>query len=205
MVEHIVKCPACTEGKVQILSDQIDIPHFGEIMISTLICPNCGYRSSDIVPLKNSSPMRYILKVDDLEKLKVRVVRSGSSTVIIPEIGARIDPGVFSEGYVTNVEGILKRFQDILFQILRDSVASSGSGKEPTKEDQIKELIKLLGSYLEGNIPENRNLTLIIEDPLGNSAIIPDEDTDIVTEPLLEEEIAEMLSTRMDKDIITDL
>ncbi|MBP3800305.1 MAG: hypothetical protein ILA19_04935, partial [Bacilli bacterium] len=38
------------------------------------------------------------------ETLSVRVVRSQSATVTIPEIGVKVEPGPKSEGYVTNVE-----------------------------------------------------------------------------------------------------
>lgn len=203
MVEHIVNCPACIEGELQILSDQMDIPHFGEIIISTMICSTCGYRSSDIIPLKSSSPMRYILKIDRPSKMDIRVVRSGSSTVIVPEIGARMDPGSSSEGYVTNVEGVLRRFLDILLQLRRDLTASSDDPQ--IKSERIEILIALLEAFIRSDIDNAEPITLIIEDPLGNSAIISENGDDLIKEPLADDEIAELLSSKKEKDIITEL
>jgi len=204
MEEHVLKCPACKEGVLTVLSDQVDIPHFGEVSVSTMVCPGCGYRSSDVIPLKRSSPMRYIFKIDGPEKMKVRVVRSGSSTVQIPQIGARIDPGRFSEGYITNVEGIFQRVLNILNQLLRDFTSSLG---EEDLSDRIKmtnDLIGLLGSFIDGDINRNEPLTLILEDPYGNSAIIPDDDMDVVKEPLTDDEIAKMLEFQSDNDLIEE-
>ena len=134
--------------------------------------------------------------------MNMRIVRSGSSTVKIPQIGARIDPGLFSEGYVTNVEGILIRFRDILHQILRDIESS-----DDTNENRMRviEFIELLGGYIHGNFPQGQTLTLIIEDPLGNSAIISEEEGDFIKEPLKEDEVAEILSSKQEKDIIKEL
>jgi len=146
MDNHVVKCPACLDGDLQVLSDQVVIPHFGDVLISTLLCPRCGYRSSDIVPLEKLPPRRYVLQIDGPQQMKIRIVRSGSSTVKIPEIGARIDPGLFSEGYVTNVEGILQRFQKILYQLLRDFTSSYD---EPDSEEKIKRTRDLIDSKEE--------------------------------------------------------
>ncbi|MGA1848682.1 MAG: ZPR1 zinc finger domain-containing protein, partial [Thermoplasmatota archaeon] len=205
MDETIIKCPACAVGVIEILQDQIEIAHFGELMISTLICPRCGYRSSDIVPLKSRPPRRYSIEVNSPETLNVRVVRSGSSTVRIPEIGARIDPGLFSDGYVTNIEGILRRFLDILFQILKDLMSNPKSVENDDRISRTREIITILEHTADGDLsPENR-LTLVLEDPLGNSAIIAQDEDVIASEDLSEEEILEMLGSQSKRDMITEL
>ena len=53
-----IKCPGCNDGELDIVNDEMKIPHFGNVHISTLICPNCGYRSSDIVPIESGEPSR---------------------------------------------------------------------------------------------------------------------------------------------------
>ncbi len=205
MDDHVVKCPACLDGDLQVLSDQIVIPHFGDVLISTLLCPRCGYRSSDIVPLEKLPPRRYVLQIDGPQQMKIRIIRSGSSTVKIPEIGARIDPGLFSEGYVTNVEGILQRFQDILYQLLRDFTSSYD---EPDSEEKIKrtrDLIDRLDAFKNDTELEQDKITLIIEDPYGNSAILGEEGDNIKEEALTDDEIIQMLDLKNEKNDISDL
>ncbi len=205
MDETIIKCPACAVGIIEILQDQIEIAHFGELMISTLICPRCGYRSSDIVPLNNRPPGRYSIKINSPEILNMRVVRSGSSTVRIPEIGARIDPGLFSDGYVTNIEGILRRFLDILFQILRDLMSNPSTDENDYRISRTREIITILEHTADGDLSPDNWLTLVLEDPLGNSAIIAEDEHIITFEDLSEEEILEMLGSQSKRDMITEL
>jgi zinc finger protein len=205
MDENVIKCPACAVGIIEVLQDQVDIAHFGEVMISTLICPKCGYRSSDIVPLLNRPPRRYSIIIDGPQKLNTRVVRSGSSTVRIPEIGGRIDPGLFSDGYITNIEGILRRFLDILFQILRDLMSNPQDENNDIRIARTKEIITLLEHIADGDISPGTSITIILEDPLGNSSIITDMDEGVSTEDLTEDEIMEMLGSQSSRDLITEL
>ena len=48
----------------------------------------------------------------------VRVVRSASARVEIPEIGVEIDPGPACEGFVSNVEGVIDRIDDVVSGVL---------------------------------------------------------------------------------------
>ena len=205
MDAHLVKCPTCLVGELKILSDQVTIPHFGDIVISTMICPKCGYRTSDVIPMENRTPKRYSIIIDDPDKLNKRIVRSGTSTVSIPEIGARIDPGLFSEGFVTNIEGIFRRFQEILNQLLRDMQGTEISQDRIEQKDRALELVGLLGSYIDGRVPEDGFLTLVIEDPMGNSAIIANQEGSVSEEELTVEEVRVLLESRSEKDLITEL
>jgi len=40
------------------------------------------------------------------------VIKSGTTTIRIPEFGAKITPGPYSEGFITNVEGVLSKVED---------------------------------------------------------------------------------------------
>ena len=72
-------------------------------------------------------------------------------------------PGPKSEGYVTNVEGILTRFEDAVKKALNlfEDANSQENGKNTLYE--IQELIK-----------GNKVATLIIQDPFGQSNIVSD-------------------------------
>ena len=110
--EMVIKCPVCSvEGVAKSIMKEIEIPHFGKVLETTIQCPECGFKHSDVIALEQNDPAKYVIEINK-NNLSVRVVRSQSATVSIPEIGVKVEPGPKSEGYVTNVEGILTRFED---------------------------------------------------------------------------------------------
>ena len=161
--EMIIKCPACgIEGVAKSIMKEIEIPHFGNVMETSIQCPSCGFKHSDIIALEQNDPAKYKLEINK-NNLSVRVVRSQSATVCIPEIGVKVEPGPKSEGYVTNVEGILTRFESAVKKALQlfDDDESQNNGKNTLA--QIEELKK-----------GNGTATLIILDPFGQSKIVSD-------------------------------
>lgn len=159
--EMIIKCPACAvEGVAKSIMKEIEIPHFGKVMETTIQCPSCGFKHSDIIALEQNDPAKYVLEINK-NNLSVRVVRSQSATVIIPEIGVKVEPGPKSEGYVTNVEGVLTRFESAVKKALMlfEDDESQKNGKKAL--NQIQELKKGEGTA-----------TLIILDPFGQSNVV---------------------------------
>ena len=53
------------------------------------------------------------------DDLAIRVVRSMSASIEIPELGVRIDPGPACQGFVSNVEGVLDRIESVVNMALR--------------------------------------------------------------------------------------
>jgi zinc finger protein len=115
----IIKCPVCSvDGVATSIMKEIEIPHFGKVLETTIQCEKCGFKHSDVIALEHNDPAKYSLKITK-ETLSVRVVRSQSATVTIPELGVKVEPGPKSEGYVTNVEGILTRFEGAIKKALQ--------------------------------------------------------------------------------------
>lgn len=161
--EMIIKCPACgIEGVAKSIMKELEIPHFGQVMETTLQCPSCGFKHSDILALEHKDPAKYVLEINK-NTLSVRVVRSQSATVIIPEAGIKVEPGPKSEGYVTNVEGVLTRFESAVIRALKlfDDAESQKNAKSTL--EFVQELKK-----------GNGTATLIILDPFGQSSIVSD-------------------------------
>ena len=159
--EMIIKCPACgIEGVAKSIMKELEIPHFGKVMETTLLCPSCGFKHSDIIALEQKDPAKYVLEINK-NNLSVRVVRSQSATVCIPEIGVKVEPGPKSEGYVTNVEGVLTRFESAVKKALNlfDEEQSQNNAK------------KILGEIEELKNGE-KTATLIILDPFGQSNVV---------------------------------
>ncbi len=153
-----VECPVCS-GKAKSIFLVYRIPHFGEVMLTSVSCQKCKYKASDVFILKDEKPKRYKVKVDSEEKLNYRVIRSPYGNIQIPELGIAITATGFSEAFITNIDGLILRIEDTI----REKIMN-----EQNKE-KVKEILKKLEKARKGEI----KFTLILEDVTGNSAIIP--------------------------------
>lgn len=138
---------------------QDNIPFFGEVMHITSVC-ECGFRYADTLIMAQRKPVRYELKIRNQDDLDARVVRSTSGTIRIPELGVDIEPGPASESFVSNIEGVLDRVEEILRNVML--------WDEKEKTERAKELISTIEKIKAGEY----EITVVIEDPMGNSAII---------------------------------
>ncbi|MCG2727291.1 MAG: ZPR1 zinc finger domain-containing protein [Candidatus Methanoperedenaceae archaeon] len=172
-------CPLCRKELVTNWVED-NIPFFGEVMHITSLC-ECGFRYSDTLIMAQRKPVHYELKIKNQDDMNARVVRSTSGTIRIPELGIDIEPGPASESFVSNIEGVLDRVEEILGMVTR------WGEKEKT------ERALLLLSTLEKTKAGEYEITVIIEDPLGNSAIIAEN----ATSRELTDEEAEYLKTGM--------
>ncbi len=154
-------CPACGE-EVEYLYETENIPYFSDILIITCSCPLCGYRFSDVQSLTSHEPLRIEFPITSEEDLMVRVVRSTQGEILVPELGVEISPGPACEGFVSNVEGILMRIDKVL-----DSALIEGDDEQRRNAMDLKEKITQVRA---GTFP----ITLIINDPMGNSLIDSD-------------------------------
>lgn len=152
------RCPYC-EREIQYLYQTENIPYFSDILIVSGRC-ECGYRHADTMILGEAEPARWEIQVESPEDLAVRVVRSASGTIRIPELGVEIDPGPACEGFVSNVEGVLTRIDDVVAGVL-----TWAEGEERENALLLRERIELARA---GSLP----FSLSIEDPTGNSAIV---------------------------------
>jgi zinc finger protein len=114
-----------------------------------------------------------------MEDLNARFIRSTSGTVRIPELGIDVEPGMASESYVTNIEGILDRIKDVVI------TATNWVKDDETKYARGIEVQNVLDGAMNGK----GKLTVVIEDPLGNSAIISDS---AISRPLTREEAGKL-------------
>ena len=156
------KCNFCGKNKLTLKEEIIDIPYFGKVFVLSMECEGCGYHKSDVEPAEKREPCKYTLEIDCEDDLSIKIVKSGEATVKIPRI-ITIEPGPASEGYVTNVEGLLKRVKKI--------IESAVDGEDdPVAKKKAKNMIKKLNKVIVGR----ERLKIIIADPSGHSAIISD-------------------------------
>nr|WP_099209769.1 ZPR1 zinc finger domain-containing protein [Thermococcus henrietii] len=175
-------CPICGgKGTLKAIQHIHEIPYFGKVMESTIICEKCGYRNADVMILEDRPPKLYTVKVENEKDLFTRVVRSKSGTIELEEIGVKIEPGPASEGFITNVEGVLERVRETLL-MAREFRKQEGDEEAVKKADEILQYIE---DVKEGKKP----LTVKIADPLGNSALIGEK---VRSRLLTEEEIQKL-------------
>lgn len=154
------KCAICgTEIGLHFLP--YEIPHFGEAMIFTAVCPSCGYRSTDVMILSGEKRRRYEMEVSSAHDLNVQVIRSSTGSIEIPELGVSVEPRR-GESFISTVEGVLKRVEEVLKMLSRDVVGE--------KKKRAEHILMQIERIKAGEA----SMTLIIDDPTGNSAVISD-------------------------------
>jgi len=170
-----VSCPICGRS-LRLSWRRGEIPFFGGVMYISGSC-ECGFRYADVMFLESKGASRYTLEVLSKEDMNIRVVRSASGSVKIPELGVSIEPGPDAESFVSNVEGILERVRSVIETMER--WCEEEEDKERVK--RCRELKRMIDEIKAGK----RSMRLIIEDPYGNSAIISER---AIYEPLTDEE-----------------
>lgn len=155
-------CPICGNKTLRNIIEEKEIPYFGKILIYTSICSSCGYRHNDVILLDQKRPVRIEFKASGKDDLSVRVIRSSKAKISIVELGIEIEPVTMGESFVSDIEGVLFRVLNILSQLLRDA----NENEKKIIYDKMKRI-----AHMRNGLEE---LTFIIEDPTGNSAIISD-------------------------------
>lgn len=156
------RCPFCLKNTLTLRQAERDIPYFGKVVLFSMTCEdeNCGYHVSDVEAEESKGKIKCSFTIESEEDLKVRVVKSSSAKIVIPRI-TTIESSENSNGYVTNIEGILNRVK----RQLEDIRDNSDDADEKTKaKNLIKKLIKIMWGQ--------ESITITLEDPNGNSAII---------------------------------
>lgn len=154
-------CPLCGKKTLVLTEDTKDIPFFGRTYLFSMRCSSCTFSKSDVEAAEQREPCKITFDVKSEKDLKVRVVKSSFASVFITQFKIDVRPGPASEGFVSNIEGILQRFKKIV-EDRRDLSEDEGERKA------AKNLLKKMWKAECGDIP----FTVVIDDPSGNSAII---------------------------------
>lgn len=165
MVETINNetCPVCFGKTLTLSEEEMDIPFFGKTFLFSMQCQSCDFHKSDVEAAELKDPCRITFTTEKEEDMNVRVVKSSEAILKIPQLRLSVSPGPASEGYISNIEGVLVRFEKII-EDERDNA------EENDVKTTAKNLLKKIRKIKWGEIP----VKIIIEDPTGNSAIISD-------------------------------
>ena len=155
-------CPMCHKETLTLMEDEKEVPYFGKIYVFSMTCSNCKYHKADVEGSEDKEPCKFTLEISSEDDMKIRVVKSSQATIKIPHF-TTVTPGPASNGFVTNVEGILNRIKHSI-ETARDTE------DDPAAKKKAKNMLKKLQKVMWGR----EKIKLIIEDPSGNSAIISD-------------------------------
>lgn len=153
-------CPFCKKKSLTLMEGEREVPYFGRLLIFSMTCENCKYHKADVESVEHHKPAKYEMEIDGEDDMNVRIIRSSTATIKIPRI-TTITPGPASNGYITNVEGILNR---VLYQIK----AAAQNEEDKNTKKKAKNMVKKLQKVMWGQ----EKLKISIEDQTGNSAIV---------------------------------
>lgn len=154
-------CPVCHKKTLVLTEEEIDIPYFGKTYLFSMACGSCKYSKSDVETEERKEPCKITFTVEKEGDMKIRVVKSAEACIKVPQLKMSMESGPAADGYISNVEGLLTRFEKII-EDERD-VAEDDDVKQ-----HAKNLLKKIRKIKWGEMPTK----IIIEDPSGNSAII---------------------------------
>ena len=101
-------CPLCHQKTLILMEEKVEVCYFGKMFLFSMTCSNCRYHKADVEATEQKEPCKYTFEITSEQDMKIRVVKSSEATVKIPYI-ADITPGPASQGFVTNIEGILNK------------------------------------------------------------------------------------------------
>ena len=168
-----IPCPVCkVEGEVAMMTHIDEIPYFGEHTQVTVLCNACGWRQTDFIPAEGKKSGASTLIISKPEHMRARVIRSSSCTVKLVELDLEVNPGSASTGYVSNVEGVIDRFMDVIIMVTRQAYVDDS---EMSDIKRLQEMHTTLLELKENPIPNAVTLELL--DPNGHSQIIHEDAT----------------------------
>ena len=172
-----LRCSNCDSEGLVTKDTEYTVDNFGAVLLNVTSCPHCGYKHTDVLPLTKREPVSLRARISSVEDLDIKVIKSGTATIAIPEFKATITPGPYSEGYITNVEGVLEKVEDALTFML-----SSADGERLKRgERMLKEIRKARET--------KPRFTLTINDPLGNSALVASDQSKVSKRKLTKKEL----------------
>ncbi len=175
-------CPICfSDEGLTMIAHTSEIPYFGEHTQLTILCPSCGWKHTDFIPAEGKKPGALSLEIEGIDMLSVRIIRSSSCTIKIEELGLEVEPGGATTGYVSNIEGVLNRFQGAVEMMYRQ--AKTSNEKETIRKCEA--LLEKINLVKDGNLMVE--ITLL--DPMGHSQILHE---NAVSRELTERELEEL-------------
>ncbi|XP_037044909.1 zinc finger protein ZPR1 [Bradysia coprophila] len=155
---HECKAPCETNMKVT------SIPHFKDVVIMATNCDACGSRTNEVKSGGGieDKGVKFEIAIQDREDMSRDVLKSDNCSLSIPELDCYVGPSALA-GRFTTVEGIL--------EAMKDQLTSQGAVFRDSEDVQTKNRMDIFLNQLDEIKSGERNVTLILDDPSGNSYV----------------------------------
>ncbi|MEM0002100.1 MAG: ZPR1 zinc finger domain-containing protein [Desulfurococcaceae archaeon] len=155
---YISTCPVCK--KTFVVKDyKYNVPYYGDVIITVAECENCGYKYRDVLVASGNEPRKVVYRVEEPGDDNALLIKNSTCRIEIPELGVSIEPGAYSQGYITTVEGLILEIIEVADHLCR---------QENSPREKCNEVKDLLEKARKNETP----YTVIIYDNIGVCDII---------------------------------
>lgn len=151
------------QGNTRLLLTRI--PFFREVVLMSFECPHCGFKNCEVQSASEIQPRgcTYTLRVESAADLDRQLVKADSCLCRFVQLDLEIPP---QRGQLTTVEGLLAT-------VLDDLAAGQAERREqqPAAWQQIEAFLERARDVLAAR--RGLPVTLVVDDPAGNSWIEP--------------------------------
>ncbi|KAI6199711.1 hypothetical protein M3Y96_00655800 [Aphelenchoides besseyi] len=167
-------CPNCG-AEIEVLMKPTDIPYFQTVIIMSSTCDKCGYKSNEVKPGGPIQDLGCKLSICIKEEIDLArdVLKSDTCYLSIPDLKLEAGCGTLS-GRFTTIEGLLIDTKEQL------KVQSAFFFGDSAQNDPAKPKLDSIFDAIDEVLAMKRSVTLVLDDPAGNSYIqsITDEAND---------------------------
>lgn len=163
VLQFPTNCPECS-APCETNMKLTNIPHFKEVVIMATVCEKCGSKTNEVKSGGGieEKGVKIEVKITSREDFSRDVLKSEHCHLAIRELEVDVGPSALG-GRFTTVEGILTAMRDQLAEnsaIFRDSA-------DKDSQDKLDKFLEDFERVLNGG----REITMILDDPTGNSYV----------------------------------
>ncbi|KAM6970194.1 zinc finger protein ZPR1 [Aplochiton taeniatus] len=172
-------CPECN-APASTNMKLVQIPHFKEVIIMATNCDECGHRTNEVKSggATEEKGTKITLHLTDPSDMTRDLLKSETCSILIPELEFELGMAALG-GKFTTLEGILKDVKDLIVS-KNPFLCGDSSSSDRTEK------LNLFGQKIEKIIAGELDVSVILDDPAGNSYIqniyAPDPDPQMTIE-----------------------
>ncbi|XP_050360188.1 zinc finger protein ZPR1 isoform X1 [Nymphalis io] len=162
VLQFRTNCPDCnapadTNMKIT------NIPHFKEVVIMATVCEACGHRTNEVKSGGGveDKGVRFEVRIANREDFSRDVLKSETCSMSIPELDLEVG-GRALGGRFSTAEGLVRA----TLEQIKDAPTLQGDAPKLAKEN-LERFTEKLQEVIDGK----RAITLILDDPAGNSYV----------------------------------
>ncbi|XP_045456297.1 zinc finger protein ZPR1 [Melitaea cinxia] len=163
VLQFRTNCPDCN-APADTNMKLTKIPHFKEVVIMATVCEACGHRTNEVKSGGGveDQGVRFEVRVATKEDFSRDILKSETCNMLIPELDLEVG-GRALGGRFSTAEGLVRA----TLEQIKDAPTLQGDTPSLVSKDNLERFIEKLQEVLDGK----RSITLILDDPAGNSYV----------------------------------